>query len=88
MGVDMITKNSIVFLKNDETLCVLKEQDLENCHDELVIQDVPVEKFKNLSLEERQAVTQAAMNHLWGNPSNWDDAMQDGIEAYYMNQRS
>jgi hypothetical protein len=68
-----------------EILYVLTVEDLEGCYNDA--QNM-VERFEDLTLEERQGVTRAVKKHLesWAGDGvyTWADAIEDGIESYYM----
>ena len=70
-----------------EILYVLTVEDLEGCFND----DGRTEgKFEDLPLEERQGVTRVVKKFIegWAGDGmyNWNDAIRDGIEAYYMDK--
>ena len=70
-----------------EILYVLTVEDLEGCFND---DGRTVGKFEDLPLEERQGVTRVVKKFIegWAGDSvyTWADAIQDGIETYYMDK--
>ena len=70
-----------------EILYVLTVEDLEGCYND---DGRTVARFENLPLEERQGVIRTVKQFIesWAGDSvyTWADAIQDGIETYYMDK--
>ena len=75
-----------------EILYVLTVEDLEGCYNDAENRVGRPDKFEDLPLEERQGVIRAVKKFIesWAGDSmyNWNDAIRDGIEAYYMYQEN
>lgn len=71
-----------------EILYVLTVEDLEGCYND--DGQTHGRRFEDLSLEERQGVTRTVKKFIesWAGDSvyTWADAIQDGIETYYMDK--
>ena len=71
-----------------EILYVLTVEDLEGCYNDAENRVGRPDNFEDLPLEERQGVIRAVKKYLesWAGDSvyNWNDAIEDGIESYYM----